>query len=179
MNPDWTPDPLDDEPDPRWLGALDDDQPAPAPVDEAEVDRLLRWLRRLDREAVAIHARFDPEIERITARRDDLLAGVTAEADRIRAGLEHWAREQRAAGVKSIELPHGTIATRAGRERVDVVDETAAVAWAEIELRDAVRVKRSIDKAVVLAHVTATGEVPPGVEVHRGDPSVTIRPAQA
>lgn len=187
-------DPYSDDLD--WIDTQPDEAP-PVPDDPAEADRLLRLLHRARDEADDIRDVFDHEIAVLTARRDDLLAAPQSRIDGLTRSLEVWALRQRGAGHKSVDLPHGRVATRAGRESVHVDDEPAVLEWATGSLEAIVEIpepRPRVSKATVktllqsgvLAAVdqsgdesplviVATGEPVPGVTLHRSDPSVEIR----
>lgn len=132
------------------------------PVDEDAVTAVLQ--QRLDGMPVAMPARWVDtpgkadwcaqrlaEVEALARRyRDevalwtDAVRRVQSVGDWFRDELASWGIAQRTRAVKTVPLAHGTIATRENPARIRVVDEDAAVAWAEVMDADAVKVEKSV-----------------------------------
>lgn len=91
--------------------------------------------------------------------------------------LEDWARRHPPARGRTIHLPTGQLAFRCVPGGPRVVDDAAALSWARGSLPAAVRVVESVDKRAITAHVAATGELPPGVEVKPDDESFSVKAA--
>lgn len=103
--------------------------------------------------------------------------------------LKEWAVRSRTATAKTFTLSHGTVSTRLSKARVVVVDEGAAIGWAEEACPDAVKVSKSFlvsklgDVAVVGAGSdtppsivnVATGEVIPGLSAEPERVSATVK----
>lgn len=89
--------------------------------------------------------------------------------------LENWARLNPPVRGKTIHLPTGQLAFRRVPGGPRVVDDAAALEWARVALPAAVRVVESVDKAAIKAHIAATGELPPGVEVKPDDESFSVK----
>lgn len=107
----------------------------------------------------------------------DEIALWTQVRDRIgRAGewfedrLKEWAVGERTPQRKTFPLAHGSVATREGKARIEVVDEDAAIVWAKSTCPDAVKTTEkfmvseacaSIVECVIAFTATdkATGEV--------------------
>lgn len=71
------------------------------------------------------------------------LKRLTAAASWLEERLKEWAAANRTDKVKSFPLAHGTVATRASKRAIDVVDEGAAIGWAKTAAPDAVKVEES------------------------------------
>lgn len=81
-------------------------------------------------------------------------------ADWFELRLKEWGVEQRTStpSRKSVQLAHGVVQTRSAGERVEVVDEQLALAWARTACPDAVRVSErflvsEVDKCVQVVDV--------------------------
>jgi phage host-nuclease inhibitor protein Gam len=66
---------------------------------------------------------------------------------------------------KSINLFTGTIGYRTNPARINIVNESEALAWSEKELPTAVKTEKSILKKPVMDYIKTTGEIPPGCEL--------------
>ena len=127
-------DPYDDDLD--WLADLmAEGEDIPTPTDRESAERMLRLRQRRLAEIVQINADFEPEIDMLEGRRRDLLAGPTREVSNLTEALTEFARHERDVNkVKKLDLPHGRLQTRAGRESI-VIDEDAIdriIEWARL-----------------------------------------------
>lgn len=117
--------------------------------------------------------------DRIVEQCRAMIARAERDAQRAEAFflplLEHWARLNPPAKGKTIHLPTGQLAFRRVPGGPRVVDDAAALDWARAALPDAVRVVESVDKAAIKAHIAATGELPPGVEITPDDESFSVK----
>ena len=89
--------------------------------------------------------------------------------------LENWARLNPPTRGRTVHLPTGQLAFRRVPGGPRVVDDAAALAWAREALPVAVRVVERVDAATIKAHVLATGELPPGVEIKPDDESFSVK----
>jgi hypothetical protein len=174
---------------------------AGAPEDHWEVRSLREadWLMRIVGDIENRKRDYLAEV----ARWQDALGRITRSEAWLRERLARWALSQRTATVKTFPLAHGTVATRAGRERVVVVDEAAAIAWAKRNRPEAVVTTEKLLVSKLGAKVaevqvdtevdTTTGElVPvmrlaavddqgpiPGLDVEVGEATATVTPLGA
>lgn len=115
-----------------------------------KAEGILHVLRNVEGDADKI----DQEIKRLTARK----RVAENNAARIR---EHLRKGMEASGVTRIAGGAFTVTLTDGSDRVEVDDA--------LSLPDEyVRVKREADKAAILAHYRATGEIIPGTRIERG-----------
>lgn len=138
-------------------------------------------LEQIATTAAVMRARIDEWVERSGAT---ISARLERHEQAIRAYHAHVLRYDPTA--RTIELPTGgRLRTQAGKLSVVVVDEATFVAWAAVNLPEAVRTKRSADRTVAgralaykakaehdpgeYAAVTADGEVAPGIVMSRGE----------
>lgn len=137
----------------------------------ADVDKRLRALRYWNQQLFYVDDLVEQEMHRIGIWQQ-------RQTERIRKRMR-WNEEalrlyMEAQGLKTLDLPSGTLRMRAGRDRVDVVLPETFIDWAEKSgHEDLVRVKKDVDKTATMAYVKKTGEEPPGIEVKRGDDSFT------
>lgn len=119
------------------------------------------------------------------ARWQDALRRATIAKDWLVARLQEWGLAQRTASRKTFPLAHGTVATRAGRARIVVTDDDAALAWAKANCPAAVEtverlVKSRLSARIVGANVvSAEGEVIPGLSVEVGEATASVVPLGA
>lgn len=138
--------------------------------DLADVDRTIRaiaWRRRKLAQAQQVaDAVIERTREHLDAERKRFDTSFLE--DRLRG--YHEARLADDPRAKSLSFPAGTLKARTTPGRVEV-DAAVFLAAAPDEL---VRVKREPDKTAIAAHVKATGEVLPGVEMVPGDVRFTV-----
>ena len=64
---------------------------------------------------------------------------IDAAGDWFEDRLKEWAVANRTPQRKSFPLAHGTVGTRSSQQRIEVVDEPAAIAWAKVAAPAAVK----------------------------------------
>lgn len=115
------------------------------------------------------------------ARADAFLDRQTADArgtvEHFTVHLRRWWEPLATAKVKSKTLPNGRVGFRAGRDRVEVTDEEAAISHANRDGLGIIRLTESIDKTAVAAYIKATGEIPDGCDMRTGDPTFYATPS--
>ncbi len=151
------------------------DPDSPPPVADADAaNRLLRMLRRSEREEAEIRAVAASELSRITRWCEDRCRGFASQRAWLEKGLESWMRANfERTGTKTVKLPNGEVKLRAARSSV------AAGPTAVFELvtmpDDAgmvfVEVEHKLRKADVLARCEAgpvldSWEAPEGTTAH-------------
>ena len=131
------------------------------PTDLDGADWVLRRIREKDEAIALLSQPFDNEIRRLAERLEELKedkARAVHQYERDRdfffcrynAALEEVTRhflEDTCSKRKSISLPNGTLAFRRKQASVEVVDNDAAVVWAQD--RGLVRTKVEVDKTAV------------------------------
>lgn len=121
-----------------------EDKPELAPREPWTIKTLGQadWCMRRVAEAEAIVAELDDEIGRWRAAR----TRAAAAADWFVARLKEWglAEREQTPSRATLTVPHGTVSTRKSTERIEVVDEPLAVAWAKQSCEDAVKVEYSL-----------------------------------
>ena len=113
-----------------------------------------------------INAHADREMEKINAWRDRERTRVERRMVWHESSLTAWFSRIDAASKKLI---NGTLKRTKGRERIDIVDESVIPIEFLVE-----KVTSAPDKKALLAHVKATGEIPEGVDIVRGEDSIKI-----
>tara|TARA_Y100000310_G_scaffold260204_1_gene269040 strand:+ start:1346 stop:1891 length:546 start_codon:yes stop_codon:yes gene_type:complete len=128
-------------------------------------------MRAAEERAQAIDAQADVWIQAIRKWAADESAPYHQTVERMAELLEPWVRDQVVGQRKrSTRLPDGTVGgLRRGPERVEIVDEAAALEWCEEHLPSAIKVTRSVLKAPILARMKENGEVPPGIAFRPGE----------
>lgn len=153
------------------LPSIDYDAQPPT-VDRApEAEMHLKQLARIERERVAIRQRLQDEIERLEARATHILEPLARRALWHEQGLQAFLWST---GLKTWKGLFGTLKRRKSPVRVEVVDETAYVAWARTfppDLQEKLlRMKIEVPKMAVKEYWESTGVVPPGTEVRDDEP---------
>ena len=155
-------------------GALDEATiPDPIQLDTDEgVNKSMRAVRYFRRRQDAFKTQCQAEIGRIQHLMNDELDRLERRIAWHEQGLRSflWA-----SGEKTIKTVYGKLKRIAGREKVEVGDFGAFKAWTEnSDNRDLVRVKEEPDKTAIAKHIKATGEIPEGVDLVKGDDSFKV-----
>jgi phage host-nuclease inhibitor protein Gam len=139
-------------------------------------DWAMRKLASIRRKQADNKAIFDREVLRVAEWLDKVNTDLERDAQWFESNLKPYALSERYNGRKSIVLPHGTIKTTAGRPKIEIEDESKFLAWAESSQPDLIRIKKEIDKKVLNALITETGDV----ISTQGEivPSVRVTPAE-
>jgi hypothetical protein len=86
--------------------------------------------------------------------------------------LEAWARLQIAQQHdrrRSVSLPAGVVGFRKVTNRLSIIDEKRLLFWCRQHLPSAIRTIESVPKTPLMDYLKATGECPPGTQLHGGD----------
>lgn len=78
--------------------------------------------------------------------------------------LEDWARievERRGGRTRSLSLPAGKVGFRRRKPLLVIEDDAKVIAWAKAACPSAVMMIERLSKSALMAHVEATGELPP------------------
>lgn len=171
------------------------------------VDAALAALAPLEAEAATLRTEQAAELAslqgEVIAKRADRLRELTSQIDAKREQIARWAERSMAEhlpeGSRTLTLPHGTLALRKSRDRVDFApehDEAKVLerikrrfpiattlagimsrAWNALKLSDVIRVKLTIDRTAALK-AAANGATAAlrdlGLQVVTGQDELTI-----
>lgn len=140
--------------------------------------RRLKSIRDKQAENQAIH---DGELARLANWLEKVNTDLQRDAEYFEAILRPYALQERSKDRKSIILPHGTIKTVQGRQKVEIQDEKAFLEWAKANNPELIRVKEEIDKKALNALpvqdgvvISTQGEIIPNVAVSEPEVSVSF-----
>lgn len=177
----------DDPPGAVWSGAierpsecpetLDGNADAEPVTDLTEANWHLRKIARAIQHRNELAAVYDAEMERLRLRWLTRLERIEADIAWHTAPLESYMqmRMREDPKLRTLDLPHGAIKARVGKEpTIKVDDDDAVLAWAGDTLPDLIEEEtiRKVVRKVLVAYVKASGEIPPGVTVT--PPATTI-----
>lgn len=126
-----------------------------------QADGLLWQVSHLEVEMEEIRNLAGAEIAQIKNWEEQEINRLQHHLNRLTTPLEAYLRHQ---DRKTLRLPHGEIKLRAQPPRIIIVD-LATFPMERDELIRIVPEQRVPDKRKIKAHLEATGEIPPGVEV--------------
>lgn len=139
--------------------------PAEPPADrlglDAHLDRLLSKLAESEAEIAGNDQLAQVRIADIEAWRRQQNRSAESRAQWIRQQVAAIAASYDFGKQKSRTLPGGTFGFRSSRETLEILDQAAAVAFAEAH---GLEIKKSVNKTPLVSHFTATGEIPDGCE---------------
>lgn len=163
--------------DPGDVETPDDDEAEPI-NDLGAANWHLRKIGDAIRQRNELAAVYDAEMERLRLRWMTRLARIEAVIAWHEAPLRSYAAMRLAAdGMKTLELPHGTIRSRTpSKPTVTVEDYQAVMAWGRDVLPDVVETFERVNKRALNAYVMASGEIPPGCTVTPPETTFTITP---
>jgi phage host-nuclease inhibitor protein Gam len=127
--------------------------------DDQKADWALRKLAVIRRKQAENKNIFDAEVIRITEWLSAVNTALDKDALYFEAVLTPYALTERFNGRKSLVLPHGTVKTTAGRPKIEIQNEVEFLAWAEKSEPELIRIKKEIDKKVLNALLTDSGDV--------------------
>uniref|UniRef100_A0A6M3LLT9 Putative host-nuclease inhibitor protein n=1 Tax=viral metagenome TaxID=1070528 RepID=A0A6M3LLT9_9ZZZZ len=137
--------------------------------DEATIERYLRAYRYYQAEASRIQAAAQAERNRIDAWELKKLAHPTRASEFLTFRLRQFSE---AIGKSTRISPNGSLSWRRQPEHVEIADTDAFIA--AHRGTGFVRVKEEVDKSAIKAAVKATGELPEGAELVRGEDKFVI-----
>lgn len=138
-------------------------------------ERAAWHARQFAAQEAAAKARIDRERAWLDAQRTRYEERISWYEGHAVAFLQRHRAAELEAGIsedrltKTLSLPGGVgkLTARMGRDRFDVTDEEAAIAWAKRNDRaDLLNVKTTVAKAPLAALLKETGEIPDGIEHH-------------
>lgn len=152
-------------------------------TDDSSAEWAMRKLAKIRHQQEANRAIYASELLRIKEWLESVNAGLDNNASFFEGLLSPYALKQREdEGRKSIVLPHGTVKTTKGQNKLEV-DQIPFIEWATNNAPDLIRIKvevavDEIKKLIKddLTVVTPDGEVVPSVKVIEGVPSVSFSP---
>uniref|UniRef100_A0A6M3Y2C4 Putative host-nuclease inhibitor protein n=1 Tax=viral metagenome TaxID=1070528 RepID=A0A6M3Y2C4_9ZZZZ len=137
--------------------------------DEATIERYLRAYRYYQAEADRVQAAAQAERDRIDAWESRKLAQAVRPLEFLTFRLKQFSEATSRAKRTS---PNGSLSWRKQPEHVEVADADAFIA--AHRGTEFVRVKEEVDKSAIKAAVKATGELPEGAELVRGEDKFVI-----
>jgi hypothetical protein len=112
---------------------------------EADADRVLERISRAESRAVAVGMLREQVLARLGAEERRFLSRAEWERRRWGSQLEAFARKQLGGGKrKTLNLAHGSVAFRKTQGRTTLTNMAEAVAWAEENHPEIVRVAKSV-----------------------------------
>jgi tetrahydromethanopterin S-methyltransferase subunit G len=149
-------------------------------IDYKDANWMVRRMREQEEAIQRINEQQVDEIGRILARARELREAHESRLEYLKAKCEPLLQEFTRKEIdgkkeRSIKLLSGTVGFRKGVGSLDFTDEPAAVAWAEANLPDAIKVTVTLQKKPVKDLVEGTGEVPPGCEYTPGEDKFYIK----
>ena len=122
----------------------------------------------------------DAENSRVKEWLEKVNSDLESNAQYFEAILHPYALQQRASGRKSVVLPHGTLKTVSGRQKIEV-EESQFIRWATVNASDLIRIKTEVAKDEIKKLITpdgvaisSGGEILPFVTVTQSEPTVSI-----
>jgi len=113
---------------------------------------------------------------RITAWLTEANKSDLGTANHMRGLLAPWVAKTLEGGkARSVKLLGGVAGYRTSPDTLEVVDETLALAILQSEYPRFVRVKESVDKVALKAHMKATGECFEGIELKAGETAFYVK----
>lgn len=158
-------------------------------TDDKQAAWAMRKLAAIRKRQAEVSGIADLERERIAAWETQQIEALSGDTAYFTGLLVQYARTERDANDrKSVVLPHGSVKSRAGSRRVEIVDADAFTVWAQKNAPTLVRVRVEPDKAAIRAAIpddvmratnplpvdSTTGEVMPGVSITRSEITYTV-----
>ena len=148
-------------------------------LDRQAAERLVKRLHLLEREAATAALFIDEEISRarlhlesLIARRAELVKPIERKQEwlkRFTPALESWARQTlEHAKSRSIKMAYGTLKFRKNPDRMEVLDEAAAIQWA-MQNGYSDCWKTTFVRGAAKKRTKENGEVPPGCDLVQGE----------
>jgi len=134
--------------------------------------RFLAYWRGEEEDRITHAAR---EIEKIQTWLEREVEAIHRKISWHKRGLQGFLWQT---GKKSVRLVHGSIRKIKGRERIEITDEKTFLTKASLHLVNEQLLRRP-DKKAILAHIKATGEIPEGTDLIRGEDTIHIKTEDA
>ena len=146
--------------------------PAPEIDRDENAEHHLRCYKWWCDEYDKIENRFDTEVARLVGRADRTLGRMQMRKQWHLSALHAYYTRK---GEKRIVLANATLSSIKGRERVEIHDVDALGLYANTNQLGLVRYEPHPEKKHILAHIKKTGELPPGVDLIRGEDSFRVK----
>lgn len=136
------------------------------------VDLLLIEISKLNDQIKAIQSEAEAEINIIQQWAERKISKLIDKISFYEVRLERFIREQ---GVKTIELPNGTLKIRKSQDKIEITDAQLFMSNAIPELLRIIPeiVKPDINK--IKAYVKQKGIIPPGIKYEEGKDQFTYK----
>ena len=138
--------------------------------DKLKADQALMAVAKLESQMAEAEKLVDDEIALIESYRKSEIERLEKKRSWLLFNLEGFARQQLAeSGEKTLRLPHGSLALRKGRDKVEIAEMDAFLKIASRYgfLRTSPE-RHEPDLQAVAAYVKRTGEIPPGTKLIPG-----------
>ena len=138
---------------------------------DGEAESHLRSLARLRKDYAEIEERFDTEVARLMARAEQTLERLRKRQAWHEGALKAYFVRK---GEKRLVLANATLSSVPGRQRVEVNDVDALGRRNNTNQQALVEYAPKPLKKSILAYIKATGELPAGGELVRGEESFRV-----
>jgi hypothetical protein len=139
-------------------------------LDRLKADQLLMAVAKLESQMEDVNSLADDEIKLIEQYRQSEIERLAKKRSWLLFNLENfWRQQSEQTGEKTLRLPHGSLALRKGRDKIEI-DNLAIfmkVAPRNGWLRTTPE-KHEPDLQAIAAHIKATGEIPIGTKLIPG-----------
>jgi hypothetical protein len=146
------------------------DQQRKIELDRLKADQLLMAVAKLDAQIEDVNKLADDEIKLIEHYRQTEVERVGKKRDWLLYNVEGFARQQMGqTGEKSIRLPHGTLALRKGRDKIEIIEMPIFLkVAARYGLLRTIQEEHVPDLTALSAFVKRTGQIPIGTKLIPG-----------
>ena len=153
------------------LQAEQADQERKIEMDRLRADQILAAIGTLEEGMAGVNDLCDKELKLIEEYRANEMARVDKKRSWLVFNLEGF---MRSSGEKTLNLPHGRLKLRKGKDRIAVVAmEQFLKVGQKLGLLRKVPESVTPDLQAILNHVHSTGEIPPGIQVIPADVKFT------
>ena len=139
-------------------------------LDRLKADQLLMAVAKLESQMGDVNTLADDEIKLIEQYRKLEIERLEKKRSWLLFNLEgFWRQQSEQTGEKSLRLPHGSLALRKGRDKVEI--ENMAIFLKMAPRYGFLRTtpeKHEPDLAAIAAHIKARGEIPLGTKLIPG-----------
>jgi hypothetical protein len=139
-------------------------------LDQLKADQLLMAVAKLESQMDDVNKLADDELKLIEQYRQAEIERLEKKRSWLLFNLEgFWRQQSEQTGEKTLRLPHGSLALRKGRDKVEI--ENMAI-FLKIAPRNGwlrtTPEKHEPDLQAIAAHIKATGEIPLGTKLIPG-----------
>ena len=139
-------------------------------LDRLKADQLLMAVAKLESQMDDVNKLADDEIKLIEQYRKSEIDRLEKQRAWLTFNLEgFWRQQSEQTGEKSLRLPHGTLALRKGRDKIEIDNMAIFLKIAPRNgwLRTTPE-KHEPDLQAIAAHIKTTGEIPIGTKLIPG-----------